>query len=135
MSAATAPYTMNPAEQAALEEQIGGASPRLLLRTRTRVDTGRWLIRSRLWLCVTAGDLVLLAVAKRRYVEKIALSDCRKARYCHASGRLVLEDLEGVRFNHIDMTPTDALNVLSLLTQGEEESTELNSNEPEINRA
>lgn len=118
-----------------MDEQIGTDPPRLLLRTGTRVDTGRWLGRSSLWLCLTDRDLVLLAVAKRRYVEKVPLADCRNARYCHASGRLVFEGLEGMRFNQIDMSPTDALNVLSLLGQDGKETTEPHSKDTENNRA
>lgn len=123
--------SMTPIEQQALQDVVGDQPCRLVLRTGTRVDTGRWLKRSRLWLCIVGEELVLLAAARRRYVQKVALSDCRDAMYCHATGRLVLAGCEGLRFNQITLSPTDALTVLGMIGQGQDAKTQPSSNNPE----
>ena len=46
MATATAEQRLSPLEREALKTAVGNQSPRLLLRSDTRVDTGRWLRRS-----------------------------------------------------------------------------------------
>jgi hypothetical protein len=103
---------MNELEKKLLQETVGKAEPRLCLKTKTKVDAGRWWMRSPLWLCVADDKLVLLAVARRCYVQVVQLSDCLASDYCHAAGELVLKPVEGVEFDHIAMSPADALKVL-----------------------
>lgn len=119
MSATTVPPNLPKLEAQLLRDEAGGSEPRLTLRTQTRVDTGRWLKRSRLWLCVIDDDVVLLAASKRRYFEKITLADCRDSYYSHPTGQLVLEPLEAARYKQIQMSPTDALRFLELIQQSD----------------
>ena len=58
---------------------------------------------------------MLLAVARRKYIEQVPLADCRASRYCAESGELVLAPVEDVAFPRIRMTPRDALAVLRLI--------------------
>ena len=106
---------MNDIEKAVLDEVTGGIEPRLCLRTNTRVDAGRWWRRSPLWLCVTGDQLVVLAVARRHYVQYAPLSACAGSHYCHASGELVIEPVEELEFDHLAMSPADALRALSAM--------------------
>ena len=115
MSTATQPRMMPERERGLLKAAIGDQPVRLALRTESRIDTGRWLGRSRLWLCITEAELVLLTGSKREHVERAALADCNKSTYCHSSGRLLIAPAEHLRFRSIDLTPTDALLVLRLL--------------------
>jgi hypothetical protein len=106
---------MNELEQQLLREAIGDAEPTLRLRTGTRIDAGCWWRRTPLWLCVTEGELVVLAVARRRYVARVPLAECRESHYAHASGELVIAPAAALRFNRIRLSPRDAVTVLKRL--------------------
>jgi hypothetical protein len=93
----------------------GQAEARLCIRSRLRIDAGRWWWRTPLWVCVTDAAIVLLAVARRHYVEQVPLANCRESRYCHESGELLLAPVETLLFNRIRMSPRDALAVLRLI--------------------
>jgi len=108
---------MNETESALLQELTGGAEPRLLLRTRTRIDAGRWWRRNPVWLCITADELILFAVARRRYSERVPLADCQASHYAHATGELVIDPTETLRIKHLSLTPREALNALDFLTK------------------
>ena len=103
---------MNELEKALLREVAGGEEPRLCLCTKTRVDAGGWLRRAPLWLCATGSRLVLLAVARRRYVACVERAQCRESRYCHATGELLIRPAEGLEFDRVKMSAADAVKVL-----------------------
>lgn len=106
---------MNELESALLEELTGGVEPKLLLRTRTRIDAGRWWRRNPVWLCITDNELILFAVARRRYVERVAIEDCQASYYSHAVGELMIKPVETLRFGSFALSPREALSVLDLL--------------------
>lgn len=112
---------MNRLEYAFLMAQTDGAEPRLSVRTQTRVDAGRWWRRNRLWVCVTDSDLVVLAVARRRYVQRVSIANCQSSHYCNTTGELVIDDGEELRFNRLAMSPAEGLNVLRTLAQTQHE--------------
>ena len=107
---------MNPLESALLDELTDGAAPELLLCSRTRIDAGRWWRRTRVWICITASELILFAVARRTYAERVPLSDCRSSHYAAISGELVIKPTEALRINHLALSPKEALRVLDFLT-------------------
>ncbi|HSG33257.1 MAG TPA: hypothetical protein VLA37_01895, partial [Sphingomonadaceae bacterium] len=106
---------MNELEEKLLREEVGDAKPRLCIRTKARIDAGRWWRRTPVWICVVGNDLVMLAVAKRRYFERIAIADCQASHYSHATGRLMIEPGESLRIRGFEMPPRDALQILSLI--------------------
>lgn len=106
---------MNPLEQQLLNEKIGKAGVRLCLRSRTRIDTGRWWLGSRVWLCVTEEELIVLAVARRRHLERIPIAACFGSHYNHATGELVIAPDESLHLNRFKLSPGDALRILSIL--------------------
>jgi hypothetical protein len=108
---------MNALESALLTELTGGAEPKLLLRTRTRIDAGRWWRSNPVWLCITANELILFAVARRRYTERVPLADCHASHYAHSTGELVIDPTETLRIKHLSLTPREALNALDFLTK------------------
>jgi hypothetical protein len=108
---------MNQLESALLQELTGGAEPQLILRTRTRIDAGRWWRRTPVWLCITPDELILFAVARRRYVDRVSLADCVASHYAHASGELVIDPAESLRIKRLSLTPRKALNALDFLTK------------------
>jgi hypothetical protein len=108
---------MNELESALLEELTGGAEPKLLLRTRTRIDAGRWWRRTPVWLCITAHELILFAVARRRYADRVALAGCQASHYAHATGELVIDPAEKLRIKRLSLAPREALDILDFLTK------------------
>ena len=106
---------MNPLENQLLRAETGAAEPRLCLRSGTRVDTGRWWCGSPVWLCVTGDELVMLAVARRRFFARVALGAVRASRYHPASGELVLEPGEGLPLHRFKLPVHDAFRLLSFL--------------------
>lgn len=109
---------MNDLERKLLKEAIGDSEPSICLCTKTKVDAGRWGPKSRLWLCIAEGRLVLLSVARRMYVDCIPLSECVGSEYCHATGELVIKPVEGLEFDKVAMSPADALKVLAEIEAG-----------------
>lgn len=106
---------MTPLEKSLLLEACGGLEPRLLLRTGTRIDAGRWWRTTPLWLGIDGDDIFLLAVARRKYIERVPLADCRASRYCHSSGQLMIAPTESLRINQISLSPGEALRVLDAM--------------------
>jgi hypothetical protein len=106
---------MNPIEQQLLRDNVGAAKPRLQLRTKTRIDTGRWWRKTPLWLCVMEDELVLLSVSRRRYFERLPFSQSEATHYNHSTGELVIEPAEALQHNRCALTPRDALRVLKFL--------------------
>lgn len=106
---------MNALEHAVLMTETDGAKPRLSVRSATRVDAGRWWRRTPLWVCVTEHDVVVLAAARRRYVQRLPLSECQASHYCHTTGELVIEGSDDLQFSRLAMSPVDGLRVLDAI--------------------
>lgn len=81
-------------------------------RGEMRIDAGHWWRGTPLRTCIVGNDLVLLAVARRRYIEKVPLADCQESRYCPDTGELILAPIETLAYRAIRMSPRDALEVL-----------------------
>jgi hypothetical protein len=108
---------LNKLEHAVLMDQTSGAESRLSVRSQTRVDAGRWWRRTRLWVCVTDHDVVVLAVARRRYVQRVSIAACQGSHYCNTTGELVIEGDEDLQFSRLAMSPAEGLSVLRALAQ------------------
>lgn len=106
---------MNELEQQLLRQQVGVNSPTLTIRSRVKIDTGRWWRKTPLWLCVVGEELVMLAVARRQYAEKIAIAECPNSHYNPATGELVIEPGENLRFSRFKMTPSEAIQILKII--------------------
>jgi hypothetical protein len=106
---------MNPLEKALFQEETGTAEPLLCIRTKTRIDAGRWWRSVPVWLCVAGDELTMFAVARRRYFERSAIADCGASHYNHASGELVVEPAEQLRLSRFAMSPREALSILNFI--------------------
>ena len=113
---------MNKLERKLLNTETGGAEPRLVLRTNTRIDTGRWWRRTPLWICVTDNHVVVFAAARRRYVQSIPIAQCQGSHYCHTTGKLVIEAGDELRFSRLVMSPAEGVRVLDALKVGQASS-------------
>jgi hypothetical protein len=106
---------MNKKESALLQQLTGGAEPKFLLRTRSRIDAGRWWRSNPIWLCVSGDELILFAIARRRYVERVSLDLCKSSHYAPVTGEFVISPVETLEINHLSLTPREALDVLDFL--------------------
>ena len=106
---------MNELERQLLRDTVGESGPRLVVRSRTRIDTGRWWWPTPAWLCVMADELVMLSVSRRHYVARLPLADCRQTHYSHGSGELVIDPGEELMFDRFRVTPREALAVLKAM--------------------
>jgi hypothetical protein len=109
---------LNEFEKALLAEVIGDQEPELCLRTKTRIDAGFWWRCAPIWLCVSQDELILLAVGKRRYLQRVALSECSGSLYCHATAELVIAPVKGLETNRLAVSPAEALRFLSMMGEG-----------------
>ena len=108
-------FILNTREQHLLETEAGTSKPRLKLRTGTRVDVGLWWRKRPLWLCVLEDEILILAVGRRRYSERVSIADCQNSHYNPTSGELVIEPSDALRFPRLKMPSSQALNVLKFL--------------------
>ena len=69
-----------------------GPNPACASAAARAIDAGRWWRKTPVWLCVLDKELLMLAVARRRHAERIAIADCQASHYSHATGELVIED-------------------------------------------
>jgi len=106
---------VNEIELQLLREMVGVNNATLTIRTRAKIDAGRWWRKTPLWLCVVGDELVMLAVARRRYAEKIAIAECPDSHYNPATGELVIEPGENLRFNRFRVSPREAIQLLKIL--------------------
>ncbi|MFT5522095.1 MAG: ribosomal protein L39E [Pirellulaceae bacterium] len=109
---------MNRRERALLNTETGGAQPRMEVRSKSRVDAGRWWWRTPLWICVMEEHVVVFAAARRHYIQRFPIVDCQGSHYCHTTGELVIEAGEDLQFSRLAMSPTDGLRVLDALKGG-----------------
>jgi hypothetical protein len=115
---------LKPLEQALLHEATGNAEPLVLTCARTRIDTGRWWRTSPLWLAVMRDEVIVFAVGRRRYLERMPIAACGGSFYNHATGELVLAPAESLRFRQLRMKPSEALHIISLLSSTSNTSTQ-----------
>ena len=106
---------MNKLEHQLLRDEVASAGPLLWVRSATRIDTGLWWRHSPVWICVAADELVVLAVGRRGYFERIAIAECRASNYNPATGELVIEPVEALQHSRLKFSSRDALRILSFL--------------------
>ena len=90
----------------------GGAS---VFRTRTRVDTGGWLGKSRVRVCLTGDELVLFAAGRRPFVERIPVPSLGESFYNHVTGEVALAPAEGARVKRLRIRPVEGYALLGEL--------------------
>jgi len=108
-------HILNEREQLLLESEAGSSEPRLKLCTDTQIDVGLWWRKRPLWLCVLEDEILILAVGRRRYSERVSIADCQNSHYNPTSGELVIEPSDALRFPRLKMPSSQALNVLKFL--------------------
>ena len=124
---------MNQKEIELLQEETGEEiEPRLSLCSQTKVDTGRWLGSTPLWVAVSSDELFILAAGKRPYFERVSLQDCEETHYNAATGEIIIAPTEGLICNQLAFSSTDAIELLKTLGIEESQWTHKVSQEPII---
>lgn len=108
---------LNAREQLLLNNEAGATEPRLQLCTDTRIDVGLWWLKRPLWLCVFDEEILLFAVGRRRYSERVPVADCGDSHYNPTSGELVILPTDALRFSRLKMPSSQAMKVLNILKQ------------------
>jgi len=90
----------------ALAERLGGATPRFATRTGTRVDTGYWGYRPRLWVAVTDDTVLLHAPGKAPYDQALPLADLGGSFYNHVTAAFVLAGEDAQPLHTLKLDPT-----------------------------
>lgn len=98
-----------------LAETGSPADPMLCLRSHTHVDAGSWIRKAPVWLCVTEDRVVVIVAGRRRHVASVPRAACRASRYDHATGEVVIEPGDAIRFDRLAFAPREALRILHLL--------------------
>jgi len=79
------------------------------------VDVGWWLRTAQVWVCVTDDDLIVLAAGRRNHVASVPRATCRASHYDHATGEVIIEPGDTLRFDRLAFQPREALQILHLL--------------------
>lgn len=87
-------------------------APSLIIQTGTRVDTGSWFGKSRLWVGVCGDILRVAAEGRRPYLERVARRDLGASCYCHVTGALLLAPAHGVRAHALRLSPLEGRQLL-----------------------
>jgi hypothetical protein len=95
------------------EERVGDDDVFMLLKTRTRVDTGGWLGRRRVWAAALADALVVFAPGRRPCSERIPFALLRGSTYNHVTGELALAPLEGAPVRSLRVSPLDGYQLIA----------------------
>lgn len=106
---------MNTHEQQLLEQAAGASKPRLTLCTGNRIDVGLWWRKRPLWFCILEHEVLLFAVGRRRYSERVSIADCKDFHYNPSSGELVIEPSDLLRFPRLKIPTSEALEAIKLL--------------------
>jgi hypothetical protein len=102
-------------EQQLIKEFCGSKKIQEVIKTNTIIDAGRWFGGDPLWLCFLQKEIIILALGKRRFIEKFSFRECKNSYYCHTTGELVLEPIEKITFKRFQLTPLNALRALDAL--------------------
>jgi hypothetical protein len=92
---------------------IGQDDVFVLLKTRSRVDTGGWLGRRRVWAAALADALVVFAPGRRPCSERIPFAQLRESTYNHVTGELVLAPPEGMHVRSLRVSPLDGYQLIA----------------------
>ncbi len=109
------PSLPRPARELFFRETGRETDPELCLQSLTRVDAGSWFTKTPAWLCITGDRVVVIVAGRRHHVASMPRAACRGSRYDHATGEVVIEPGDALRFNRLAFPPREALRILQLL--------------------
>jgi hypothetical protein len=104
---------MNERERRLYRDLLGGETAYRLMLSESAADVGQWFWRSRVWLCVTAGSLLLFAAGRRPLLQRVPFAHIRESLYNHVTGELVLAPNRKYRITQVRLPPVEAYQVLA----------------------
>ncbi len=102
-----------------LESLIGDRDVYHVQRTGTKVDVGYWTGKRRVWSCLLDDQLLLCAIGRLSFVERIPLDELRDSQYNHVTGEIVLAPIEITKVQTLKVPPLAALEMLTNIRNGE----------------
>lgn len=99
--------------RALVESLPDGPAMVLLIRSHTRVDTGRWFRRPRVWIACFTDRLALAASGPRPVVAVAPFTDLRETQFNHVTGELNLAPAPDLPRRTLRMTPVDGYRILA----------------------
>lgn len=94
--------------------QLGEREPvYLVLRTRTRHDTGRWFLWGRVAAAALDRELLLLAPGPRPLSHRIAYTELRHSAYNYVTGELALRPAAGSPVRALRLPASEASQLLA----------------------
>ncbi len=112
---------MRPEEKALFEELAAGAPCFMLLCSQTKIDTGHWFRRSRVYAAVFADRLALFAWGKRPWTESVLFRHLRQSLYNHVTGEIVFAPAHGLRVGRLCLLPLNGAQVLAQIYANKED--------------
>ena len=110
---------LGPARYRFLKSLIGDRDVYDVQSTGTKVDVGYWTGKRRIWSCLLDKQLLLFAVGRRSFVERIAFEDLRDSQYNHVTGEIVLAPIEITNVQTLKVPPLAALEMLAKFRNGD----------------
>lgn len=113
---------MRPEAKALFNEVASGAPCFMLLSSQTKIDTGHWFRRSRVYAAVFANHIGLFAWGKRSWVESVSFRHLRQSLYNHVTGEVVFAPAHGLRVDRLRLAPLDGVQLLAQIYASKEEN-------------
>lgn len=104
---------MTPGERRLLDHAAGEGEFLAVYQSGTRVEVGLWVFERRVWVAVTARDVVLLAAGRRPLLQRVAFAHLYASLYNAMTGELVLAPDRGYRVGQVRLPPLEGCQVLA----------------------
>ena len=103
-----------------LRSMVGDAPVFRVEKTGTKVDVGHWFGKVAVWISILEDEMILLAVGRRPFSERVAFDELGKTQYNHVTGEVVLAPAEASAIKTLRLSPLVALDILAYLLRGED---------------
>ena len=96
-----------------LRDLIGNRDVYLVQQTGTKVDVGYWMGKRRVWTCLLDNEMLLFALGRVNFFDRIPFSELRDSQYNHVTGEIVLAPIEITKVQTLQVPPLAALEILA----------------------
>lgn len=105
--------TMSKPVRRLYDRECGKDDTILLLLTGSVADVGRFFRKSRVWLCITRSEVILLAAGRQPLVQRIPFPHIQQSLYNHITAELVLAPNRKFTLPNVKVSPVQGYQVLA----------------------
>ncbi len=87
----------------------------MISKTGTRVDTGGWLLGSKMWLLVTEKGVLLAARGRKKYIHRLEFTDIGDVVWNGITKRVVIKERDSDMPISLKLTNTEAKKIISIV--------------------